>query len=109
MAATVSTASDTAGDAPLWKSEQGGHHGGMARLRLFASIREAAGTGSATFDGSTVGEVLDAATAAYGGPDGTFAGLLATCNVWCNGEPAERDHPVTAADEVAVLPPVSGG
>ncbi len=81
----------------------------MAKLRLFASIREAAGTGSATFEGATVGEVLDAAVAAYGGPDGTFAGLLATCNVWCNGDPAERDHAVTDADEVAVLPPVSGG
>jgi molybdopterin synthase catalytic subunit/molybdopterin synthase sulfur carrier subunit len=81
----------------------------MARLRLFASIREAAGTGSTTFGGATVGEVLDAAVDAYGGPDGTFAGLLTTCNVWCNGEPAERDHRVTDADEVAVLPPVSGG
>ena len=82
---------------------------GMARLRLFASIREAAGTGSTAFDGATVGEVLDAAVDAYGGPDGTFAGLLATCNVWCNGEPAGRDHPVSDTDEVALLPPVSGG
>ena len=81
----------------------------MARLRLFASAREAAGTGSATFDVATVGDVLDAAVEQYGGPDGTFAGLLATCNVWCNGEPAARDHPVGDADEVAVLPPVSGG
>lgn len=81
----------------------------MARLRLFASIREAAGTGSASFAGQTVGDVLDAATDAFGGAEGTFAGLLTTCNVWCNGEPAGRDHPVTDADEVAVLPPVSGG
>ena len=81
----------------------------MARLRLFASIREAAGTGSTAFGGANVGEVLDAAVDAYGGPNGTFAGLLATCNVWCNGEPAERDQPVTEADEVAILPPVSGG
>jgi hypothetical protein len=29
--------------------------------------------------------------------------------VWCNGEPAERDDPVADDDEVAVLPPVSGG
>lgn len=78
----------------------------MARLRLFASAREAAGTGSATFDGATIGEVLDAAVAAYGS---SFGALLATCNVWCNGEPAERDDAVQPADEVAVLPPVSGG
>jgi len=81
----------------------------MATLRLFASIREAAGTGTATFEGTTVGEVLDAAIDAYGGPDSLFAGLLDTCNVWCNGEPAERDQLVTEADEVAILPPVSGG
>jgi molybdopterin synthase sulfur carrier subunit len=81
----------------------------MATLRLFASIREAAGTGTATFEGTTVGEVLDAALDAYGGPDSLFAGLLSTCNVWCNGEPAERDQLVTEADEVAILPPVSGG
>jgi molybdopterin converting factor small subunit len=29
--------------------------------------------------------------------------------VWCNGEPAVDADPVTANDEVAVLPPVSGG
>ncbi|MEM9200396.1 MAG: MoaD/ThiS family protein [Actinomycetota bacterium] len=86
-----------------------GQDEGMAHLRLFASIREAAGTGSASIAGETVGEVLDAAITEYGGPDGDFAGLLATCNVWCNGEPADRDHSVNDTDEVAVLPPVSGG
>jgi len=78
----------------------------MARLRLFASIREAAGTGSDTFPGTTVGEVLDAASARYGA---TFTAVLGTCKVWCNGEPADHDHPVSDDDEVAVLPPVSGG
>ena len=78
----------------------------MARLRLFASAREAAGAGSAEHDGATVGEVLDAAVAAYGS---TFAGVLETCNVWLNGDPAQRCHAVIATDEVAVLPPVSGG
>lgn len=75
-------------------------------LRLFASAREAAGTGKATMSGSTVGEVLDAAVAAYGEH---FGELLATCNVWRNGDPAERADEVVDGDEVAVLPPVSGG
>lgn len=75
-------------------------------LRLFASAREAAGTGKAAFSGATVGAVLDAAVAEYGEH---FGELLNTCNVWRNGDPAERDDAVSEGDEVAVLPPVSGG
>ena len=78
----------------------------MATLRLFASAREAAGTDRATIDGDTVGEVLDAARVRYG--EG-FAAVLASSRVWVNGDPATDGDPVTAADEVAVLPPVSGG
>ena len=78
----------------------------MARLRLFASAREAAGTAKAEFVGATVGEVLDAAVAEFGDE---FAGVLGTCNVWVNGDQADRDDAVGDGDEVAVLPPVSGG
>ena len=38
----------------------------MATLRLFANLREAAGTNRADFPGQTVGEVLNAARTAYG-------------------------------------------
>jgi MoaD family protein len=78
----------------------------MAVLRMFASAREAAGTGSDVVDGATVGEVLDHAVARYGA---AFHQVLATCRIWVNGEAAGRDAPVRAGDEVAVLPPVSGG
>jgi molybdopterin synthase sulfur carrier subunit len=78
----------------------------MATLRLFASVRVAAGVSRATVEGATVGAVVDAACARYG-PD--FAALVQTCRVWRNGEPAERDDPVDESDEVAILPPVSGG
>ncbi len=78
----------------------------MAVLRLFAAAREAAGTGSDEVEGSTVGEVLDRAAARYG--DG-FAVVLATCKIWLNGNAAQSTDPVGAGDEVAVLPPVSGG
>ncbi len=78
----------------------------MAKLRLFASAREAAGTGHDEFPGRTVGDILDAAVQAYGS---SFEGLLANCKVWCNGQPVDRSDPVTDSDEVAVLPPVSGG
>jgi sulfur-carrier protein len=78
----------------------------MAVLRLFAQAREAAGNARDTIDGATVDEVLAAARARYG--EG-FAALLPNCRIWLNGEPAHGDDPVTADDEVAVLPPVSGG
>lgn len=78
----------------------------MAVLRLFASAREAAGTGRDTVPGRTVTEVLEVAVARYGP---SFADVLAGCRVWRNGEPADASAPVADDDEIAVLPPVSGG
>ena len=78
----------------------------MAILRLFAQAREAAGTGTATFPGSSVDEVIQAAITEYGD---TFAAVVNMSKVWVNGEEVPRAHAVTDKDEVAVLPPVSGG
>lgn len=78
----------------------------MVALRLFASAREAAGTAVDDLPGATVGEVLDRAGERYGP---AFVDQLGQCRVWRNGEPADRADPVTTDDEVAVLPPVSGG
>lgn len=78
----------------------------MAHLKLFASAREAAGTGNDDFDGDTVGAVLDAALERYGAG---FAAVLPTCKIWVNGESANRGVQLRPGDEVAVLPPVSGG
>lgn len=78
----------------------------MAVLRLFASAREAAGTGREVVDGATVGAVLAEARRRYGD---AFTSLLGGCLVWRNGEPASLDDRVDDDDEVAVLPPVSGG
>lgn len=75
-------------------------------LRLFASAREAAGTGTDVVEGATVREVLTAAELRYGA---RFAEVLGTCRVWVNGEDISIDAPVGQHDEVAVLPPVSGG
>jgi molybdopterin synthase sulfur carrier subunit len=75
-------------------------------MRLFASAREAAGTGSDVFDGATVGDVLAAAEARYGP---RFADVLGTCRIWLNGGETTAESPVGPSDEVAVLPPVSGG
>jgi molybdopterin converting factor small subunit len=78
----------------------------MAILRLFAAAREAAGTGRDEVTGSTVAEVLAVAESRYGSG---FSSVLGTCRIWVNGEAADLETPVTATDEVAVLPPVSGG
>ncbi len=75
-------------------------------MRLFASAREAAGTGTDVFDGATVHDVLAAAEQRYGP---RFADVLATCRIWVNGDDARADTPIGPTDEVAVLPPVSGG
>jgi molybdopterin synthase sulfur carrier subunit len=78
----------------------------VAILRLFAAARDAAGTGRDLVKGETVGAVLDEATARYGA---AFAAVLVRSRVWKNGEPADASTLVGDDDEVAVLPPVSGG
>jgi molybdopterin converting factor small subunit len=75
-------------------------------LRLFAAAREAAGSGRDVVPGATVGEVLVTARARYGEP---FGAVLDRSQVWRNGEPCDPADPVADGDEVAVLPPVSGG
>lgn len=78
----------------------------VATMRLFASAREAAGTGTDVFDETTVADVLVAAEKRYGT---SFSDLLGSCRIWVNGDAAAADMPVGPHDEVAVLPPVSGG
>ena len=78
----------------------------MATLRLFAAAREAAGTGRVEIEAGTVGAVLAEAETRYGA---AFAAVVSQSRVWLNGQPAGDDDVVGPADEVAVLPPVSGG
>jgi molybdopterin converting factor small subunit len=78
----------------------------VAVLRLFAGAREAAGTGRDQVPGTTVAQVLAAAGERYGAG---FVDLLGSCRIWVNGDEATADTMVGEADEVAVLPPVSGG
>jgi molybdopterin synthase sulfur carrier subunit len=78
----------------------------MATLRLFAAAREAAGTAVETVNAGTVGAVLAEASARHGAH---FTAVLGQCRVWLNGEPTDLLAPVGEGDEIAVLPPVSGG
>lgn len=78
----------------------------MARLRLFGPAREAAGLASLTVPGASVAAVIAAAEEKFG--EG-FSRVLAVSNIWVNGDEVAPDAPVSDDDEVAVIPPVSGG
>jgi sulfur-carrier protein len=78
----------------------------MAKLRLFASLREIAGTSRLDIPAASVGEVIETAIEKFG-PD--FARGMETARVWLNGEEARLSDPVGEHDEVVILPPVSGG
>jgi molybdopterin converting factor small subunit len=75
---------------------------------LFAQAREAAGRAHDERDAATLGALLDDLRADYGVG---FADVLVSARVWVNGdEPADGDATILRdGDEVAVLPPVSGG
>ncbi len=78
----------------------------MVRLRLFGPAREAAGTASVTLPGETVAAVIAAAEQRFGE---AFSQVVATSNIWVNGNPVDPGTHVGEGDEVAVIPPVSGG
>jgi molybdopterin converting factor small subunit len=78
----------------------------MAVLRFFAAARVAAGTSRDDLPGDSVAAVLQAAVERYGS---ALAEVLPSCAIWVNGLPAEPTTPVSDADEVGILPPVSGG
>lgn len=78
----------------------------MAKLRLFANLREIAGSSRVEMPGETVGGVIEAASAEYGDD---FRRGVETSRVWINGESADMDDSVAAGDEVVLIPPVSGG
>jgi len=78
----------------------------VARLRLFGPAREAAGLASVSVPGASVSAVIAAAEEKFG--EG-FSQVIAVSNIWLNGEDVAPDAPVNDDDEVAVIPPVSGG
>ena len=78
----------------------------MAKLRLFANLREIAGTPRVEMPGETVGGVIEAASDKFGED---FRRGVETSRVWINGESADMSDTVTESDEVVLIPPVSGG
>ena len=77
-------------------------------VRLFASHRERAGRAHVVLDmqdGSTVGDLIDALLEAHPEISTEPSRLVAAVNQ----EYRERDFALSDGDEVALIPPVSGG
>jgi molybdopterin synthase sulfur carrier subunit len=75
-------------------------------VRLFAALREEAGAAEVEAVGSTVGEVVDELCGRYGEP---FARIARAGSVIVDGERASPERPLGPSEELALLPPVSGG
>jgi MoaD family protein len=78
----------------------------IVRVRLFAALREFAGASEVEAEGATVGEVVVALSERYGE---RFAKVARAGSVVVDGERAAADRALVDGDEVALLPPVSGG
>ena len=76
------------------------------KVRLFAALRDAVGAARLEIEAPTVGTLLDELSARYG-PE--FDRIMRVGTVVVNGETVGRDHVLRPDDEVALLPPVSGG
>ncbi len=76
------------------------------RVRLFAALRDLAGASRVEAEGDTVGQVLEALCERFGE---RFAKVARSGSLVVDGERASPDHPLAEGQEVAVLPPVSGG
>jgi molybdopterin synthase catalytic subunit len=78
------------------------------RLRFFASVRERLRRSEATCvlpDGATVGDLLDQLCHEYT----ALAEVRGALRVAVNQEYVDPQHPLSDNDEVALIPPVSGG
>jgi molybdopterin converting factor subunit 1 len=79
-----------------------------AKVRLFARLSELAGTRLAEVEvgeGLAVGDVYRLLCVKYP----SLSGLDGSVRYALNGEYVEPGHPVGEGDEVALIPPVSGG
>ena len=76
------------------------------RVRVFASLRELAGSTDLEVDAADVGDLLDQLSARLGEE---FDRIMRAGTVLVDGERSGRDRVLGGGEEVALLPPVSGG
>ncbi len=78
------------------------------RLKMFAVLRERSGVSEAELeleDEATVGTALEAVAGRYS----SIANLLPRSSAAVNRAYARREDPLHDGDELALIPPVSGG
>jgi diacylglycerol kinase family enzyme/molybdopterin converting factor small subunit len=73
---------------------------------LFAALRDIAGDRELDVPGATAGEIVDALTEKFGE---RFGAVARAGSVVIDGERADLSQPVSEEQELALLPPVSGG
>ena len=78
----------------------------LVKVRLFAALRDLAGSSEVEVEGSTVAELVDALSLRYGE---RFGGIARVGSVVVDGERATAERRLDGEEEVALLPPVSGG
>lgn len=78
----------------------------MVNLRFFGPLREVTGTPSLEVEANSVAEAVAVVTLRYGDD---FLKILERSRVWVNGESSDPSRILAPGDEVAILPPVSGG
>lgn len=80
----------------------------MARLRMFASVKEVAGVDQIEVDVSTVGGLVAEADGRFGSD---FVRARSGAKLWLNDDTEVDDlaTPIGREDVVAIIPPVSGG
>jgi molybdopterin synthase sulfur carrier subunit len=111
VSSRISSETSAASRAPKTLPPDERHDGNVGlsvRVRFFAAARDAAGTRELTVPAQPLGSLL---TDLRAGQGPQFAAVLATARVWVNGEdPPDGDGTLlVSGDEVAILPPVSGG
>jgi MoaD family protein len=75
-------------------------------VRLFAALRELAGSGRVEAEGETVADVVRALSERFGE---RFASVASAGSMVVDGERADPSQSLAEGQEVALLPPVSGG
>jgi MoaD family protein len=76
------------------------------RIRLFAALRDIAGASELEFDAPDVATLREELAAKFGDE---FGRILAAGAVIVDEEKAADDRRLQPGDDVALLPPVSGG
>ena len=78
----------------------------IVNVRLFAALRELAGSSEVEVDAATVGEAVERLSERFGE---RFGAIARSGSFVVDGERAGTTTPLVAGAAAALLPPVSGG